>query len=251
MQAHSLLRPRSVLAFLGISLGTGLGAALAYSPAAAADPDSSGLGVSSLFGLDPSALVGSAGADPSGLDLAVSYDGVSLFHSGDATATSFAGQGDLAIAYGDGASAYAGEDPLNGAPITSGDNYAFADGAGSTAISDSPSSSAIATDGGTAYSGFDGTGQPIGGDDFASASGSGSTAAAFGDYDIADVSGTDSTATAGFEGDYVSVLGNDLSAVATGNFQFITDPALFGAAAVPVDDFGLSNLLADFSSLGL
>jgi hypothetical protein len=38
MQVHTLIRPRSVVAFLGIALGAGVGAALAYSPTAVADP---------------------------------------------------------------------------------------------------------------------------------------------------------------------------------------------------------------------
>ncbi len=38
MWSHSVLRPRSVVAFLGITLGTGLGSAVAHSPVAGADP---------------------------------------------------------------------------------------------------------------------------------------------------------------------------------------------------------------------
>src|SRR5271163_1105615 len=86
-----------------LAVGLGIGAAVASSPGIASADSStdwlSGLG-DLLGGGDVPALT-----TPSSLDLAISYDGTSLFQSGDATATS--GTGDFAIAYGAGANASA------------------------------------------------------------------------------------------------------------------------------------------------
>jgi hypothetical protein len=259
---------RSIGRVGGLAGALGVGAWLASVPwLAAADPDTSGLDATAL---DPSALVGSAAADPSGLNLAVSYDGVTLFQSGDATATSFAGQGDLAIAYGDGSVADSGTYTADGITSTGNHDYAFADGAGSTATADGTSNSAVAEGGGTAFSGeplstslITGTGAY----EYAFADGAGSSATTgFGDDNIAEVFGNDSSAVAGLgqaitsgtiltnNNDLAVVFGNDLTASATGGSNlFDIEPGSFtnAAAAVPVDDFGLSSLLADFSWLGL
>jgi hypothetical protein len=136
----------------GLAVALGVGAWLASVPwLAAADPDTSGLDATAL---DPSALLGSAAADPSGLDFAVSYDGMTLFHMGDATATTPVGGDNLAIAYGDGSVAESGTYTADGITSTGTGDYAFADGAGSTAVaSGGASDSATASDGATAYSG--------------------------------------------------------------------------------------------------
>lgn len=240
---------------LAIALGTGVW--LASVPwLAVADPGSSGMNIADPGALD---LVGPAAADPAGLNIDVSYNGMDLFHMGDATAVS--GQGDLAIAYGDGATANAGVYDIADQPITWTGDYAFADGDHSTAVASVGNyDSATATDGGTAYSGFAVTpGAQLGGgsDDVANASGAGSTADAAGtggtgDYnsatatdggtadsgfiytpghsydggigDSASANGTGSTAVAGFgNSDSVSVSGTDSTATAAFGNNDIAD----------------------------
>jgi hypothetical protein len=102
-----------------LAVGLGIGAGWAHTPVAAADSSSDWL--SSIDGLLSGAL---PAADPSGLNLAISFDGMSLVQDGNATATTASGEYGLAIAYGDGASATA--------EGGTGD-YALADGAGAIA----------------------------------------------------------------------------------------------------------------------
>ncbi|HXO79342.1 MAG TPA: hypothetical protein VN856_05565 [Mycobacterium sp.] len=97
-----------------LAVGLGIGAAWAHNPVAAADSSSDWL--SSIDGLLTGAL---PAADPSGLNLAISFDGMSLLQDGNASATTVSGEYGLAIAYGDGASATA--EGGTG-------NYALADG---------------------------------------------------------------------------------------------------------------------------
>ena len=97
-----------------LAVGVGIGAAWAHTPVAAADSSSDWL--SSIDGLLSGAL---PAADPSGLNLAISFDGMSLVQDGNATATTASGEYGLAIAYGDGAAATA--EGGTG-------NYALADG---------------------------------------------------------------------------------------------------------------------------
>jgi hypothetical protein len=92
-----------------------IGAAVACAPGMAR-ADSSTDWLSSIDGALAGAL---PAADPSGLDLAISFDGMSLAQDGNATATTLSGEYGLAIAYGDGASATA--EGGTG-------NYALADG---------------------------------------------------------------------------------------------------------------------------
>ncbi len=61
-----------------LAVGLGVGAAWAHPPVAAADPSSDWL--SSIDGLLSGAL---PAADPSGLNLAISFDGMSLVYDGD------------------------------------------------------------------------------------------------------------------------------------------------------------------------
>jgi hypothetical protein len=183
----------------GLAIALGAGAWLASVPwLAAADADSSWLD-----------LIGAAtpaAADPSGLNIDISYNGTDLFHMGDATAHS--ADGGLAVAYGDGSVADAGTYTNPDGFVTTGtDDYAFANGADSTAIATgADDSTANASDGATADSGiafFPGSGgagdsvSPAGFDS-ASASGAGSTAdAEGGDFDSATASGG-GTADSGF-----------------------------------------------------
>jgi hypothetical protein len=188
---------RSIGRVGGLAVALGFGAWLASVPwLAAADPDTSWLGLSDL--------VGPGGSDPSGLNIDVSYNGMDLFHMGDATADS--AHGGLAIAYGAGSVADAGTYTNPDGVVTTGiGDFAFADGADSTAIATGADySSATASDGATADSGI--AILPGGGGlssssavfDSASASGVGSTAdAEGGSFDAATASGG-GTADSGF-----------------------------------------------------
>jgi hypothetical protein len=207
----------------GLAVALGAGAWLCSLPLSApASADSSGMGIATFGGLDPASLVGLTGSDPSGLNIDVSYNGMDLFHMGDATAHT--GTGDFAIAYGDGASAEAGYGTTaSGLSLVGQHDSAFADGAGSTAIAGGGDyDSATASNGATADSGFfvepgvSGTG---GSDDIASASGAGSMADAAGQmFNTATASGG-GTADSGFidhPGVGVSQGGTGDSAIASG-----------------------------------
>jgi hypothetical protein len=78
-----------------LAVGLGIGAAVAHTPVASADTSTDWLSSidSLLTGGGLSAL-----SDPSGLNLAISFDGMSLVSDGSAVAHS--GTGDIAIAYG-------------------------------------------------------------------------------------------------------------------------------------------------------
>jgi hypothetical protein len=182
------------------------------------------------------------------LNIDVSYNGMDLLHMGDATANS--GTGDLAIAYGDGATADAGYGSTSsGLSLVGQHDSAFADGSGSTAISGAGDyDSATASNGAIAYSGlFIGNGvQATGGsDDIASASGAGSTALAGGFNSVTDTAGSN---------DIAEAFGNDLTANAsTGSNLFDFEPSVFTAAAAdaPADDYGLSALGLEAFAPGL
>jgi hypothetical protein len=299
----------------GLAVGLAAGAWLASVPwMATADSGSSGLDIGPLDAASALPSVPGAESDPSGLNIDISYNGGDVFQMGDATAHS--GTGDLAIAYGDGATADAGYGSTpSGLSLVAQHDTAFADGAGSTAIAGGGDyDSATASNGGTADSGFfdtSGVSSTGGTYDTASADGAGSTAdaagqsfntatasgggtadsgfmvspghvsaggigdsanangtgsvadAGFGENDTAYVLGDHSTALAGgaggtevpYDNDLAAAFGNDLLANATGaNNLFVIEPMSFGdaaAALTPSDDFGLSSLLADLSSLGL
>jgi hypothetical protein len=91
------------MARLGVlAVGLGIGAAWAQTPVASADSSSDWL---SSF---DSLLSGASPAPATPIDLAISFDGYSLYNGGgSAVAGTTAGDYGLAIAYGDGASAYA------------------------------------------------------------------------------------------------------------------------------------------------
>jgi hypothetical protein len=235
--------------FCGLAVALGTGAWLTSVPwLATADNGSWGLDAAALDAASALPSLPGAEADPSGLNIDISYNGSDVFHMGDgASATS--GQGDLAIAIGDGATANAGKYDIAGLPDNYTGDYAFADGDGSTAIASvGDNDSATATDGGTAYSGFGVTpGAELGGGayDNASASGAGSTADAEGNEfnsatatdggtadsgfvytpghswsggigDSASSDGAGSTAVAGYgNSDSASVSGTDSTATAT------------------------------------
>jgi hypothetical protein len=107
-----MVNTRGIARLGTLAVGLGIGAAWAHTPVASADSTDWLSSIDSLLGGAVPAI-----SSPSGLDLAISFDGTSLFQSGDATATS--GTGDFAIAYG--------ADSTANAEGGTGD-YALADG---------------------------------------------------------------------------------------------------------------------------
>ncbi len=232
-------------------LTVGLGIAAAVATPGIATADSTAVDAAAF---DPSALIAEPGSAVSGLDLAISIDGYTVLQDGSATA--YSGTGDIAIAYGDGATASAGADSNPGIL-----DYAFADGtdAGAYAgVGNLDSATAIGTDSsasvgsGSGDTGFaDGTGTSVtaggennagilelaGNDMYASAIGNDDNAvaeAALGGVstasagDVASVVGDSSDAYAGAGSyDFAGALGEALTSSATGgNFLFDLMPSL-------------------------
>jgi hypothetical protein len=137
-------------------------------------------------------LTGGLPAQSSGLNLAISFNGMSLVSDGSAVANSgTAGNYDLAIAYGDGATAFANN------------------GTGNSALAIGPAASAIATNGNddsaTALNGIAAAG--YGNHDVALAIGD-HAGALGGDYDSALQWGRDAYALAGDgDGNFANVMG--------------------------------------------
>jgi hypothetical protein len=181
-----------------LAVGLGIGAAAATSGIASAD--STDVDAATF---DPSVLIDDPAPGVSGLNLAISIDGNPMFQSGTATADS--GNDDIAIAYGDGATATSGATANPGAF-----DYAFADGNDAEAAAG------------------------VGNDDSAIAIGSASTAAAgSGDGDTGFADGAGTTAVAG--GEYtpgtdptLEVAGNDMYASAFGSDDFAAAEAEIG-----------------------
>jgi hypothetical protein len=181
---------------LAIVLSTGMWLAAAAGTAAA-DTDT---GAADTAVLSSVPLPAGVHADPLGLDIAVSYDGIDLLQMGDAVADS--GAGDLSLAVGHSATAQAG----SGVPASDYPFLAVALGTDSTAIAHASTvesiytsiytagsglDSAVALDGATADAGFQTIAAPYDNTysfgDVAIASGAGSSAdsAGFSDYAIA------------------------------------------------------------------
>lgn len=222
---------------LAIVLGTGMWLA-ALPGAAAADTDA---GASDTAAPSSVPLPAGVHADPLGLDIAVSYDGIDLVQMGDAVADS--GAGDLALAVGNGAAAQAGyRVPASDYPF-----LAIALGTDSTAIAHAGTAesiytagsgldSAVALDGATADAGFQTIAAPYDNTysfgDVAIASGATSTADAAGSYDDAIAAGG-GTADAGFS--------------STGG-PFYPSPLGAGPGDVAIADGAGSTAEADYSS---
>jgi hypothetical protein len=149
----------------GLAVGLGIGAALAATPGTALADPASPIDANDVAGAS-SAAVGAQpdlpSFDPS--NLAISVDGITLYQTGTATATS-GGLGDIAIADGAGAEAIS-----NGGAFSVGD-FAYAQG------------NAIADAAGGSF-------------DNATAVGNGAGSYAFGDFDTATVTGDDAEAKA-------------------------------------------------------
>jgi hypothetical protein len=207
-----------------LAVGLGIGAAVAATPGIATADSAAVDGAA----FDPSALIAdSASADP-GLNLAISIDGHTLLQEGSATA--YSGTDDIAIAYGDGSRAEAGDTQSPG----TGD-FAFADGTGNYANSG------------------------LGDYDSASAIGSGSVAiAGSGNGDSAFADGTDTTANAGGEftegtPNTLDAAANDMYASAFGNDDLaVAQEAINGSSATSAGDIAtvIGNSSDAFSGAG-
>jgi hypothetical protein len=193
------MRKAKAIGRLGLlAVGLGIGAAVAATPGIAS-ADSTDVDAATF---DPSALI----ADPvpalSGLDLAISIDGIPVFQSGTASAES--GTDDIAIAYGNDAGAISGytNNPGTG-------DFAFADGDGSFA------GSGIGNDNSAISLGSGSTADAGAGDgNTAFADGSGTFADAGGTY----TPGTVSAVVAAGNDNYASAFGNDDYAYAGAGF---------------------------------
>jgi hypothetical protein len=194
-----------------LAVGLGVGAAFASMPAiASADTSSDWLSaVDSLFsGAAPAADAAT------GLNVAISYDGASLFQIGTAHASS-GSDGDFAIAYGADSSASA----------TGTDSYATVYGDGSSAVAGGAGSSTdtalVVGDGSSAFAGGANSSQ-----------------------NLAFIYGNESTAGAGGYGDnpgtqdIAGIVGNDDGAFAGSN---ATAPGDFDIAYVESNDLGTAN----------
>jgi len=112
-----------------LAAGLGIGAALAWTPGVASADSSTGLSPTELADLDQ---VLRFLFDPTGADMQISISGMDLFPTEGNSATAVAGMGDIAIAVGDGSTAYSGTGLFGLFGGGFGD-FVFADGTGSTA----------------------------------------------------------------------------------------------------------------------
>jgi hypothetical protein len=189
-----------------LAVGVGIGSAMAAAPGVASADNSQ-----VVSSIDPSGLF--PAADPAqSLDFQVSIDGMDLFPTAGNSAIAFSGTGDMAIAFGAGAQAFAEGGYGNYATADGTDAFAEAGYGGNTG-NNFDYASASGTDA-VAQAGNDPTSE------FADASTGNS-------FDSAIASGNDATAFGGFEGSFDS-------ATATGNL------ANANAGDNGSDDFGLA-----------
>jgi hypothetical protein len=221
-----------------IAVGLGFGGALAANPGTAAADSSDWL--TAIDSLVSGAAVPAA-TDTSGLNLAISFDGMSLFQDG--TAYAYSGpNGDIAIANGAGATAYA----------YGTDNYATVDGTDSTAVAGGYEASAGSSAYNTAF---------VYGDNDTGLAGT-TDAANPGTFNFSIIFGNDDTAYAGgseaapgsYDGAYAE--GNDLApAYAQGGNNLLDIAKFYGdggttsaAATTDLVGSGPSGALADGSA---
>ncbi|HET9874500.1 MAG TPA: hypothetical protein VFQ37_01895 [Mycobacterium sp.] len=192
----------------------------AAAPVLVSDVDAA---VSATSGNAAADSVSALGADPvSDWNMAISIDGINLFHIGDATATS--GFGDLAIAFGDGSSASATGGFMDFA--VAGGSNSTATATGSLEAADVIGNSSKATSegiGGVAFTyGANSTATTDNFMNFASVVGNNSDANTGGDCSTAYVFGDGSTATAGLSAsdhiDWAVALGNGFDVTAAGSW---------------------------------
>jgi hypothetical protein len=246
-EGTSIVNARSIARLGVLAVGLGIGAAAASMPGSAS-ADSSTDWLSSLDSL----LVGAfPAADTSGLNMAVSIDGVTLIQDG--TAHAYSGtNGDIAMATGAGDTAYAYgtnnyADVLgtNDTGISGGTSDAAASGStGDTAFIDGNNDYAFA--GGT--NGVDDGAEIFGSNDAAEA---GSSAAGNGSYDVAYVEGSNlgnANATgASYLVDILKAYGDKSADAAVSNSNFLSE--LLSPTDAVGTAAGSSNLVTELVSL--
>ena len=197
-----------------LAVGLGVGAAFASMPAiASADTSSDWLSAVDSF---LSSAAPAADTTPA-LNLAISMDGVTLFQEGDAYAAS-GSTGDIAIANGAGASAYA----------FGTDNYASVDGTDSSAVAGGYNAAqATGSTDDTAFA-FGNNDLSYAGGDGASNPGTFDYAVIFGNNDTA-LSGGDAAGAGSYDGAYVE--GNDLGTAHAQGSDYLADILKFYGAA--------------------
>jgi hypothetical protein len=205
-KGKSMKSTRALVRLGLLAVGLGVGAVFGSMPViASADTSSDWLSAVDTF---LSGAVPAADTTPA-LNLAISMDGVSLLQEGSAYAYSGSG-GDIAIANGAGATAYA----------FGTDNYASVDGTDSSAVAGGYSAA-------EASGSTDDTAFAFGNNDYSYAGGDG--AANPGTFDYAVIFGNDNTALSGgdasgagsYDGAYVE--GNDLGTAHAQGADYLAD----------------------------
>jgi hypothetical protein len=216
-----------------MAIGLGIGGALASIPGTASADSSDWLTAVDSF-LSGAAVP--AATEPSSLNLAISFDGMSLFQDGSAYAYSGSG-GDIAIANGAGATAYA----------FGTNNYASVDGTDSTAI-------AGGINAGTAGSSADNTAFVFGDNDYGLAGttdsanpGSFDYSVIFGNGDKA-YSGGDAAGAGSYDGAYVE--GNNLGTAYAQGGDYLADILKFYGDGTTTSAAAATDLLPGVDASG-
>jgi hypothetical protein len=198
-----------------LAVGLGVGSAMAATPGIASADNSQ-----VVSSIDPSGLF--AAADPAqSLDFQISIDGMDLFPTVGNSAIAFSGTGDMAIAFGAGAQAFAEGGYGDYASANGTDAFAEAGYGGETGnnfdYASASGTDADAQAGNDPHSEFS---DATTGNSFDSATASGNDASAYagfnGSYDSAAASGNVANALAGDNGngDFASVVGGNTDAEA-------------------------------------
>lgn len=196
------------MARLGIlAVGIGIGGAVASMPGIAA-ADSSSDWLSLVDGFLSGGALSAADTTPA-LNLAISFDGTTLFQEGTAYAYSGSG-GDIAIANGAGTTAYA----------FGTDNYASVDGTDSTAIAGGTSSAVAGSSADNTAFVFGDNSYGLAGTTDAANPGSFNYAVIFGDGDKA-LAGGDASGAGSYDGAYVE--GNNLGTADVQGSSYLAD----------------------------
>ncbi len=236
-----------------------------------------GLGIGAAIASTSGIASAETAVDPFAFDLndiAISFDGVTLFQQGTASAAS--GMGDLAIAIGDGSEANAGAGDAFGQTLAPGQfDVAVAEGTGSFASAGQGNFDSAFAEGASSVAAVGGFQSILSNGDWASAIGPhadaeagvfalagqndgalvfdpfgtlGSTAeAGDGNFDLASTFGDHDSALAGFPGsfDLGAVFGDGLSSTGAQGGNYLVDilPAIDGL------DSALSTFLTDLAAL--
>jgi hypothetical protein len=190
-----------------LAIGLGIGGAVAATPGIAS-ADSSLDWLSAVDSFLTAGALPAADTTPE-LNLAISFDGMSLFQDGSAHAYSGA-NGDIAIANGAGASAYA----------FGTDNYASVDGANSTAIAGATSTAGAGSSADNTAFVFGDNSYGYAGTTDAANPGSFNYSVIFGNDDAA-YSGGNAAGAGSYDGAYVE--GNDLGTAHAQGGDYLAD----------------------------